>query len=179
VVLQNEPIRYVFTEAATGDNSLGFLTEYGSPRERERIARSYLRRGLLKGSEYLSMTQDLNFHIWGVEDKDLYTDSMEAYDTVVRTREILKAFLNRIEATIQSLGPKILNSEVQRFHRQHEAYLNEELALTDFFEALINESRLQAVSLEEYSYLKIFKRLRQMESRIDRSLTIEMPAHSA
>ena len=73
ILLQKgERLKYIFVEAGLGDNSLSFFRKYGSPEERKKIAGAFLRDGELHGEEYLDLTSDHDFILWGVEDLSLY-----------------------------------------------------------------------------------------------------------
>lgn len=50
IILRSEDLKYIFIEAGTGDNSLSFLRDFGTKDIREKVALSYLRKGLLQGA---------------------------------------------------------------------------------------------------------------------------------
>jgi len=79
IILSEEKIKYVFLEAGSKDLSLSFLRPLVPSEKRKQVALSYLRKGLLQGSEYLDLTSDREFALWGVEDPRLYDESLKVY----------------------------------------------------------------------------------------------------
>ena len=76
------PRPYIFVEAGLGDNSLSFFRQYGTQSQRKQVAEKYLRQGTLHGEEYLDLTSNHDFIIWGVEDLNLYKKALEDYKQV-------------------------------------------------------------------------------------------------
>ncbi len=167
VILEKANIRYVFLEAGTEDASLAFLKDKAPLEQRERVGLSYLKKGELRGSEYLNLVSDRDFVLWGVENKDLYLKALEAYQTVAATREQYQDYLKRVGVTVDTLKPKIFNPSLLSFDKQHESYLSEKISLTDYLEVLIREAQKRNISLDAYPHLKSLKSVREKEKNID------------
>ena len=71
LIFKKEPIKYIFLEAGSGNESLSFLRKYASQEKRKQVAKSFLINGKLQGTEYLDLTSNHNFVLWGVEDLSL------------------------------------------------------------------------------------------------------------
>ena len=76
---QEKDLKYVFIEAGVGNNSLSGLRKLAPLAKRKQVAEEFLRKGLLHGEEYLDLTNNRPFTIWGVEEASLYTKSLEVY----------------------------------------------------------------------------------------------------
>ncbi len=159
--------KYVFVEAAQGDNSLSFLRNLSSKDKRQEIASSYLKKGLVHGAEYLDLTSEKNFTIWGVEDMESYKMSLEAYRAVVKDRQKFREYLSKIESTIIVLKPKIYNSLLLSFDEKYQKYRKEQISLTDYFDCLVLESQKADVALSSFPHLKMLQILKHKESKID------------
>ena len=79
-ILRQEKIRFVFLEAADGNNSVAVVRDKAPLNKRKAVAAEYLKKGIFNGSEYLDMTTNVDFIPWGVEDKSLYWQSLKAYE---------------------------------------------------------------------------------------------------
>ena len=123
---KDKQIKYIFVEAGLGNNSLSFLRQYGTPELRRKIAEPYLRSGELHGEEYLDLTSNHNFILWGVEDINLYLKAIENYRYTVKVREKYQAYLKKIEQTIDTLKPRIYNPTLLSFEEKHSKFLKEE-----------------------------------------------------
>ena len=161
---QEEKIKYVFLEAGSGNESLSFLRKYSSLEKRKQVAKSYLMKGQLQGSEYLDLTSDKRFTLWGVEDMDLYAKSLEIYRAIAKDREKFREYLARVEATVKALKPKVLNPFLLAFDQKR---LAENHTVSGTFELLIDEAKKLGVPIRGYPNLATLARLKKIESRID------------
>ena len=130
-ILRKEEIRYVFLEAGKGDVSLSFLRDKAPLEKRREVGMSYLRKGLLQGSEYLDLTSDLDFTLWGVEDQELYESAIDSYRMIVDRREDFKEYLSKIEGTLKALSPKLQNADLLAFDQENDKYLRNEVSLKE------------------------------------------------
>ncbi len=167
ILKQNKNIKFVFSEAAVGENNLSFLRAYASLEKRKRIAKSYLQRGLLHGVEYLDLTTDYHFVLWGVEDPKLYIQSVETYASVAKNREKFQDYLKKVEATVKTLKPRIYNPFLLSFDEKYQRYQKEETSLTNYFEILTSQAQRLNLSLQDFPHLRALSKLRELEQKID------------
>ncbi|MGH7197488.1 MAG: hypothetical protein ACREH5_01945, partial [Candidatus Omnitrophota bacterium] len=167
LLLQKEKIKYVFLEAGTGNDSLSYLRQDAPLAKREAIAKSFVKRGELSGGEYLDLTSDHEFVLWGVEDKKLYWESLEVYKSVAAKREAFREYLKKVEAAVQTIKPKLFNPALHSLDSKREAYLNEKIPLMDYMDALFNEASRFETPLSYFPHLQSLKNLKEKESLID------------
>ncbi|MEI8344775.1 MAG: hypothetical protein WCG06_01740, partial [Candidatus Omnitrophota bacterium] len=107
---QDKSLKCIFSEAATGDNSLGILDENSlSADQKNQTYASFLKKGLLSGHEYFNLTHAKDSVLLGVEDLSLYQKALEDYKAVVLQRRKFMDYLAKIDNTLTSLKPRILN----------------------------------------------------------------------
>lgn len=160
-------LKYIFVEAGVGDDSLSFLRKYASHEGRKQVANQYLKKGVLHGEEYLDLTSNHNFIIWGVEDLKLYQKAIDAYRSVVKDREKFQSYLAGIQMTIDTLKPRVFNSGLLSFHEKHTKFLREEISLADYFQILNQEARKRQISLLNFPDIQVLISLKEKESLID------------
>ncbi|MBI2094939.1 MAG: hypothetical protein HYT89_02090, partial [Candidatus Omnitrophica bacterium] len=136
LLAHDKNLKHVFVEAGLDDNSLSSFRQYGARDQRKQIAERYLRSGELHGEEYLDLTSDRDFTIWGVEDIDLYRKALGDYRAVARDRERFQAYLSKIRTTIEVLKPRIYGPALSAFVGHYEKYGKGELPVTEYFEIL-------------------------------------------
>ncbi len=166
-ILPSEGITHVFTEASQGDMSVGYFKKVFEPKVMEPVAMSYLRKGVLKGDEYLGLTSDLNFTIWGVEDPSLYNAALEAYKKVADQRTAVLGYLDRLTRTASVLKEALYGPDLKSVDSARAAYLKGDKPLTDYFEALHVMAKKTGVYLPQYRHLSRLKAIRSLESRVD------------
>ncbi|GEM_PF-4983688 len=166
-ILDKEGIRYVFLEGGTGDDSLSFLREEAPLAHRRRVALSYLKQGEVSGSEYLDLTSSRDLRLWGVEDKSLYWESLETYRAIAEGRAAFQEHLSRVRAAIQALKSRTFNPSLSDFDAAREAYLDEKLSSSEYFEVLLENGRSSGLTLSGYEHLRKIRKLRSLERSID------------
>jgi hypothetical protein len=168
LILKNEKdIKYVFTEAGIGDNSLSFFQGLAPKGKRELASKIYLKKGLLHGAEYLQLTNNPNFILWGVEDLKLYQEALNSYKDVATQREDFESHLRKIEQTIEILKEKILNPRLFLFEKSYVSAMDQKICLSEYFEILLTQARAHEIRLNNYPNLSKLEALREKESRID------------
>ena len=170
---QNNKPHYVFVEAGLGDNSLTSFRQYGTTKQRQQISEHYLQDGVLHGEEYLDLTSQLDFTIWGVEDMALYKKSLEDYKFVAQERQKFLSYLGRIQNTLNTLKPRLYNPALLSLDELSTKHLKENLSLTDFFEVLSFKAQSFGVSLDNYPALKALSTLKAKEDKINFKLASE------
>ena len=133
---EDKSLKYVFVEAGVGNNSLSFLRQQATPKKRKQVAEEFVRKGLLHGEEYLDMTTNRPFTIFGVEDPSLYSQSLELYRKSAKQREKFQSYLDKVEGAVKSLKTKIYNPAFLIMDEKREKFLKEEMSLTDYIDAL-------------------------------------------
>ena len=164
---EEKGLKYIFVEAGVGDDSLSFLRKYSSLDKRKQVATEYLKKGILHGEEYLDITSNHDFVIWGVEDMTLYQKAIDAYRSVVKGREKFQSYLSRIQMTIDTLKSRIFNSALLSFDEKYAKFLKENISLTDYFQILTQEAKKRDVSLLNFPHLQSLNNLKEKESKID------------
>lgn len=164
---KEKDLKYIFVEAGAGDDSLSFLRKYSSLANRKEVASEYLKKGLLHGEEYLDLTCDHDFVIWGVEDMALYQKAIDAYRAVVKDREKFQRYLSKIQVAVDTLKPRVFNPGLLLFDEKQTKYFKEEIPLTDYFQFLTREADKRNISLFYFPHFKSLNNLKDKESRID------------
>ncbi len=160
-------LKYVFTEAGIGDNSLAFLRPFRPLSERTQLAKSYIKKGILHGAEYLDLTSEHNFTLWGVENPDLYIKAIQDYKAVAQERDRFDLYLKKIDATLETLKNRLMNPSLQTFSKESKLYHQDKLALTEYFQALLRESTINNIDIKKYPHLTKLKELKAKEEKLD------------
>jgi len=166
-ILPDEKINHVFLEAGKGDVSLSFLKSKASLSMRKKVGLKYLRQGLLQGSEYLNLTSSHDFTLWGVENQTLYKKTLTLYQELINERKDFTHYLKKIDSTLKTLKPKVLNPNLYSFDEKRQDYLNDKLPLTSYFQILISEAKRQGIPLEFFPHMKALKGVQRQEKRIN------------
>lgn len=165
-ILESERIRTVFVEAGFGDVSLSDLRGRVTAERRRRVASTFLRAGELSGAEYASLVSEKDFALRGVEDENLYWESVALYASIARDRGKFDGYLRRIETTIAALKPSVYSPALAEFDALRSKYKAGELPATSYYAQLLSAARRFGVR-GELPALDAFVSLRSAEAAID------------
>ncbi len=167
VILSEHDIPYVFLEAGQGDLSLSYLRQSASLKKRQSVAKDYLKKGLLQGSEYFDLTTEQAFTLWGVENMRLYEEGLQVYADVVEARADNVVHLDQIKSTLDFLKQKIFNKRLLAYNRDRTAYQQEKMSLSEYFLKLVKTAEQMNISLSKHKDLKLWLKLYKLESNIN------------
>jgi hypothetical protein len=123
-------------EGGWGDVSLSYLRNYGSPEGRIEVAERYLKEGKISAEEYLDITTDLNFSIWGIEDPDFYAENMNAFLRFSENQEKYLSRLSKIETGQAEFKKKIFPSSWMELETKKKGFEEKKIGLLDFLHFL-------------------------------------------
>ncbi len=166
-VLSDGKTRHVFLEAGSGNDSLSYLRRFGTADKRREVAASFLRRGLIQGPDYLDLTSDKKFSLWGVENKKLYWEGLRIYRDLKKDRTFLSESMDRLGRAKKSLASRILNEPLLKLEKDRDRFLAGDLPAAAYFERLMDEAASLHLPLEAFGHLLHVRDLRIKEKEID------------
>lgn len=125
-------VLWIFTESNAGDGSINHLKRAGTASIRREVAGNYLESGLLMGEEFLQLTSDEEYRIWGVEDLELYAKNFRFFSRAEELKNRLLAELGRFDALFEKYNRKLWTAELRRFVDQEINYDAGTLSLQDY-----------------------------------------------
>ncbi len=158
---------FVFLEAGFGDSSLSPLRQYGTVKQRQAIAEKYLKRGYIQGPDYLDLTSDKPFTLWGVEDKELYWKALGHYRYLKDNRPDIHNYLDRVRRTIRTLKPKLYNPSLYLLDEKREEFLKQNLSMTEYMDILLQEQKKLKLPEDLFPNLLKLKAIKQKEQAIN------------
>ncbi len=160
-------LKYVFLEAGQGDESLSFLREYADLKQRKKVSRDYLRKGLLQGPEYFDLTTDKEVRLWGVESADLYNQALESYRVIHEARVDLENYLNQVESTLNMLQDKLYNPSLLKLNQFLRDYHQEKMSMVAYLDHLIRIANIYQIFTKDFGALNQIHALREHEKQIN------------
>ena len=106
-IMTKYKIRLVLVEGGTKDDTLTALKSVAAPAVWKKVAKKFLFEGKISGEEYLNLTSDHDMKIMGIEDKELYMESLRAYAALAEKREDAVQSLKIVRNAVEKLKRKI------------------------------------------------------------------------
>jgi len=132
-------VNLVSVEGGFGDFDAEFFRNFPKDKKvRDKIARYFLNKAFISGSDYLLITENKPPAVYGAEDKELYTAHLNTFKDNQTTADSLNKSLDTLEGVIETLKAKHYSKDLKEL------------------DSKTNDFRLGRISLEEYlSYLNI------------------------
>ena len=106
VLMSKYKIGLVLVEGGTRDDTLTPLKSIATPEVWKKVAKKFLMEGKISGEEYLNLTSDHPMKIMGIEDKELYMASLNAYAELAEKREAILLKLKTVRRAVETLKHK-------------------------------------------------------------------------
>jgi len=116
-LMKRYDVSLVLVEGGTRDDSLTPLKKLAKPDVWKRVAKKFLMEGKISGEEYLNLTSDRPMKIMGIEDKELYWESLRAYDKLSLKREEAVLQSKRLRNALEKLKNKLYPQELVDYER--------------------------------------------------------------
>ena len=165
---KNAKVRYVFVDAAYGNcDWFNILLHEGFENHAE-MAKEYLQRGEIRGAEYLQLfSSDLKFHIWGVEDRELYRKNQIEWSTLADNRVAIDKALRYYQSLISKRQSQVYGPDLRRVIALFTKFQNNEITLKEYVPAILEEASQLDLPIENWPALENYQEILQLESGID------------
>ncbi|MBI4432017.1 MAG: hypothetical protein HY592_00845, partial [Candidatus Omnitrophica bacterium] len=162
----------VFSEGGEGDCSLTSYKNTAAPEVWKRVARSHLVQGNIAGEEYLNLTSDLPMQIIGVEDSDLYLQSLKDYAALAGKREAILNYLAQIRLGIEKLKNRYYPKELLEYEKEsrQKTVVGSQVKENVILEKLLDLTEKTHIDLSKFPNVQKLAALKQKEKLIDFNL---------
>lgn len=165
-ITQERPVQTIYLEAGEGNVSLSFLRR-ASLQKRKDVGLQFIHKGLMQGAEYFNLTSDSSTILFGVEDQNLYQESVGLYDEMLRVRSQAQRYLSQLELSVRALKERVYSSELKKYDQVVADYEKGIFGWTDYFDHLIGLLSKRGVYKTFDASVVDYKKIREMERNID------------
>ncbi len=165
-LIQEHGLKLILVEGGSGDVSLSYLRGYGPLDNRRQVADKYLKLGILSAEEYLDIVSDQPLILWGVEDRALYRQNVDAFLSSETLRESLRPVAASVREAVDVLKPLILDPALASLEQDAAAFENSSLSLAEYAERLAALRERHGLAERDYPQLARFLAVRELEQAI-------------
>lgn len=105
-IMTKYAVKLVLVEGGSKDDTLTPLKSIATPDVWKKVAKKFLIEGKISGEEYLNLTSDHPMKIMGIEDKELYMQSLKTYAELAQKRETILLNLKKVQSALDKLKKK-------------------------------------------------------------------------
>ncbi|MCA9396949.1 MAG: hypothetical protein KC649_07235, partial [Candidatus Omnitrophica bacterium] len=154
-----------YLEAGYEDVSLSDLSQDKRKSEVYSVAEKNIRKGEISGAEYHNLTSADPLRLWGVENRDLYDESIELYKSVVDERQKVEAELNATQNSLLASADRYINPALLYLRDSLNRFEHHEISFESYLEHLLIlalESGIEVRGFEEL--LNLSEQIRKQNS---------------
>ncbi len=158
----------VSVEGGFGEFDADFFRSFPKDKKiREKIAKYFLSKAFISGTDYLLITEDKPPVIYGAEDKELYASHLNAFKDNQRISESLNPSFGVIEEVITTLKNKYYSKDLKELDSRSSDFKEGRISLEEYLSYLNIASIINNFNLSEYPNLSRIISLQELETRIN------------
>ncbi len=160
-------VKLIMVEGGSGDVSLSFLRTYADETRREQVADEYLKMGKISGEEYLDIVSDYDLELYGIEDKSVYNEHMDAFLELDSVKRNGLAYLRSLSNITNRLKPLMYSKELASLEQMRVQYAQDKVSLAQYCRYLFSVAQQKDLELWNYFHLNTFCEAAQLEQNIN------------
>src|SRR3989338_9127747 len=106
-------VALVLVEGGSRNDSLSYMRTYAPLEKRKQVAEEFLQSGKISCENYLDLTTDYNFTVYGIEKPELYDQNMEAFFSVEQVQAKALGAMTGFRAAVEALKQLSYPEEVK------------------------------------------------------------------
>jgi predicted MPP superfamily phosphohydrolase len=160
-------IQAVNLEGGYGEYDLSPFTSIDNEDTRLQVTEYFLKNGVLNGAEFYAINSPRKIDLWGVEDKELYLENLEAYRDSQKSKSEALGYLEKIQVAVDGLKEKVYSSQIRELNEKYGEYKNGELGLLAYLAYLKVKATTSGILLDEFPNLSKLSETAGIEKEID------------
>jgi len=161
-------VNLVSVEGGFGDFDAAFFRDFPKDKKvRDKIARYFLDKSFISGSDYLLITEDKPPIVYGAEDKELYIAHLNTFKDNQGTADSLNKSLSAIESLIETLKDKYYSKDLRELDTKINDFKQGRISLEEYLFYLNIASIIHNLDLSKFPNLNSLIASQELERKID------------
>ena len=161
----------VLVEGGSRNDSLSYMREYAPLEKRRQVAEEFLMSGKISGENYLDLTSDYDFTVYGIERPELYDENMEAFFNVEKIQAKALIAIRAFRKGVETLKERLYPAEVKTLELEEQEVKDGRIPLAKHYEALAGRAKQRRVTVEKREFPNLIRFLKA--SRLERELNFK------
>lgn len=146
---------------------LSIFTDIHDKNIRRRIADSFVKEGMVNGSEYFAINNPEKISLWGIEDTKLYLDNLNVYRESLKYKDEADKHLKTLTHVLNNIKIKIYSQELLELDARYSQYKSGSLEFKDYLNYLIQTAKAKAIDTKIFTNIRLLSRILGEEANID------------
>jgi len=157
----------VTVEGSVGRLETAPFSSYPNERTKEEVASYFLKKGDLDGAAFCHIMRKSGFTFWGVDDKNMYKDNVEAFRASIDSADAITKYYSNIGSILQKFKEKVYSKELKELDDKIIAYNEDILGFSEYVFYIEGLLEKQALNKDDYqNFIHLCDVLRK-EAEID------------
>jgi len=165
--IKNYDIKFVAVEGADGIVDTSWFKEFPDAEIRNEVADYFMKKGEITGAEFLSITSDYPFAIYGAEDKKYYIENLNTFLASYPYKEQFNKYYKDVKTALEKLKRFIYTKELMVLDRKVNAHKAKEIKFADYTSYLGSTAKSQGIDTGKYENFKILTETFRYEKDIN------------
>lgn len=159
----------VLVEGGSRNDSLSYMRAYAPLAKRKEVAEEFLKSGKISGENYLDLTTDYDFTVYGIEQPELYDQNMGAFLSVEKVQPDALVAMQGFQQAVAALKENLYPKEVKDLEIRELEVQAGRVPLAKHYQALADEAKKLKLPVEESAFPNFLRFLKasQLEAQLD------------
>lgn len=166
-MVENYGVKLINVEGTAGLIDTKPFSAFNDRKVKLDFADYFMKQGKITGPEYLSITSDLEFTIFGIENDDLYAENYTAYMNTLEYKDRVTAFTSKIIERLDKLKEHLFSPELLELDKQSRKYNNREMEFADYATYLEDYAEKRKIDLSQFKNFILQAKARKLEKEMD------------
>ncbi len=167
LMIENYGVKLANVEGTAGLIDTKPFSAFNDRKVKMDFAEYFMKQGKITGPEYLSITSDLEFTIFGIENEDLYAENYTAYMNTMQYRDKVNAYTQKLIQRLNALKLKLFSPELLELDNKSTDYEEKRLEFADYATYLEDFAEKKKVDLTQFKNFILQAKARKLEQSID------------
>jgi len=166
-LIKNYNVNFVAVEGADGLVDTAWFKAFPDTEVRREAADYFMKKGEITGTEFLSITTDYPFTIYGAEDREYYIKNLNAFLESYPHKESFLKYYNDIKSALSKAKRFLYPKDLLDFDSKIELYKDKKTKFADHITYLTNTASAKGVILNDFPNIKILANATALEKKIN------------
>ncbi len=160
-------VNLVAVEGSTGIIDTTPFAQFPDKDIKTEVATYFMKKGRITGPEFLSITSDLKFTIYGIEDEKMYKVNYDAFIKSLESKEPIQKAIGELKNYSEILKANIYSPELKDMDKTINDYKNNKTSFSAFADILNKSTEKLKIDISAYPNFAKQIEAKKMEGTID------------
>ncbi|MFA6141911.1 MAG: hypothetical protein WC738_01260 [Candidatus Omnitrophota bacterium] len=170
-LIKNYNLGLVSVEGADGFIDTSWFKAFPDDEVRKEVADYFMKKGEITGPEFLSITTDLPFKLFGAETRSYYIQNLNAFTASYPLKGETEKYFNSIKTVLSRLKGYIYSEELKALDAKVQDYESKKIQFNDYIRFLQALAEHHQINLRSYDNFFRLVSVLIYEKKIDFNLT--------